>query len=1110
MKRVNASMLTMDEIKKAYSKKFFDRGLLYAREGHVKELHWNEKKQRVTAKVYGSRPYKITISFPDVKAISDDCTCPAFETYGECKHITAVLIELANRSKQDRPVEDHITSLFRTMFTEDRWDEASTASNVPKKNTDAGQRLVEEFAGMIHPAPSFTGVPFGEEKTTLDVESAVLFMPNPDGIFFSLAVELKVGEDRLFRVKDIREFLDAVKKGHDLYFTKSFSYEPEHHQFTEQDQELLDVLHIIYENEQFYDATHMYDALKKRLHIPLAYSEDLLHIAASKGSMAIDSNGRDIGELRFIQEELPFTFSVTRDEDILTLHVASVSDAMLLEEAPLLADKEKLYPINDRQRTIFQLIRTQLKKLKTKQSDPDAIYFSRDDEEAFFTHLLPKLELIGPVSLSDDALEHVNYQPFSGKVTLDLTDEYRLTADVAYHYGDQVIRPFGEVPFRQPVKPDANKLVRDTEHEQRIMAVIEQADFHYNGHELYLIEEEQQYRFLFELLPYLAREADVYYSESLKNILAAEAPAPVVELNYQESGNYLEAGFDMPGVSKDQLQALLGAIVEKKRFFRLSSGEVIPLRQDHFSQVEQLVTGLGLNPDEMVDGKVKLPGYRSLEAEEILRKEGKTRYSRAFKELLEAIRHPESGDTPLPEGLTADLRQYQVTGFQWLTSLSSYGFGGVLADDMGLGKTLQAIAYLLHEKTKAEKAGVDPGQALVISPASLTHNWKNELEKFAPTLRAHVIDGAKAERIAAFREAVDADVVITSYPKARQDDAELTKRRYTTLILDESQAIKNPATKIAKTVKTIPANRRFALSGTPVENSLDELWAVFDAVMPGLFPGKKAFRQLSDEAISRISRPFILRRLKQDVLTELPDKIESVQYSELTDDQKSLYLAYLERIQGEASQAIQSDGFQQSRMKILAGLTRLRQLCCHPSLFIEDYEGESGKLNDLLELVANAVENGRRLLIFSQFSSMLTMMKEVLEQAGYDLFYLDGQTPGKARVEMAERFNQGEKELFLISLKAGGTGLNLPGADLVVLYDLWWNPAVEEQAAGRAHRMGQKKVVQVIRMVSQGTIEEKIHELQKRKKELIDTVIQPGESSISSLTEDDIRELLSF
>jgi SNF2 family DNA or RNA helicase len=280
--------------------------------------------------------------------------------------------------------------------------------------------------------------------------------------------------------------------------------------------------------------------------------------------------------------------------------------------------------------------------------------------------------------------------------------------------------------------------------------------------------------------------------------------------------------------------------------------------------------------------------------------------------------------------------------------------------------------------------------------------------------------------------------------------------------------------------------------------------------MPEFFPNQKTFRQLGPEKVAKMIRPFLLRRLKKDVLKELPDKIETVNYSELTKQQKGLYVAYLEKIQKETKESLQRDGFQKSRIEILAGLMRLRQLCCHPSLFLENYNGDSGKLEQLMEIVGTARENGRRMLIFSQFTSMLSIIREQLKKAEVDFFYLDGQTKPKDRVNMVEQFNQGEGDVFLISLKAGNTGLNLTGADTVILYDLWWNPAVEEQAAGRAHRMGQKNVVQVIRLITQGTIEEKIYELQQSKRELIDTVVQSGDQAISKITEREIRELLNI
>ncbi|MNS42264.1 RNA polymerase-associated protein RapA [compost metagenome] len=328
--------------------------------------------------------------------------------------------------------------------------------------------------------------------------------------------------------------------------------------------------------------------------------------------------------------------------------------------------------------------------------------------------------------------------------------------------------------------------------------------------------------------------------------------------------------------------------------------------------------------------------------------------------------------------------------------------------------------------------------------------------------------------------------------------------------MDEAQAFKNHGTLTAQSVKSIEAKHRFALTGTPVENGLEELWSIFSAVFPALFPNRQAFNDLPRETIARRVRPFLLRRLKSDVLKELPEKIETVQASELLPEQKKLYAAYLAELQAETLKHLKDDDLQKHRIKILAGLTRLRQLCCHPALFVEGYNGSSAKFEQLLEIIDDCRSAGKRMLIFSQFTQMLGLIRRELGYQGVPHFYLDGQTPGADRVELCSRFNEGEGDLFLISLKAGGTGLNLTGADTVILYDLWWNPAVEQQAADRAHRIGQKNVVQVIRLVTEGTVEDKMYELQQKKKNLIEEVIQPGQESLSSLSEQDIREILSI
>ena len=397
---------------------------------------------------------------------------------------------------------------------------------------------------------------------------------------------------------------------------------------------------------------------------------------------------------------------------------------------------------------------------------------------------------------------------------------------------------------------------------------------------------------------------------------------------------------------------------------------------------------------------------------------------------------------------------------------------------------------------------------LIVCPSSLTYNWLSEFTKFAPDIQAVVVDGDKTERSKLLKEMKDVDVVITSYPLLRKDIKSFEKEDFHTVFFDEAQAFKNPVTQTARAAKKIKAAHRFALTGTPIENSLEELWSLFHVVFPELFMGLKEYSNLSRKQISRRIRPFLLRRMKEDVLAELPEKIESLESMELLPDQKKLYGAYLAKLRHDTLKHLDKDTLRKNRIRILAGLTRLRQICCHPALFVDGYKGSSAKYEQLMRIVEESKHSGRRVLIFSQFTKMLQIIGRDLAMKGQPFFYLDGQTPSKERVEICNRFNAGERDIFLISLKAGGTGLNLTGADTVILYDLWWNPAVEEQAADRAHRMGQKNDVQVIKLIARGTIEEKMNELQEKKRHLIEEIIDPGDKSSSALTEEDIREIL--
>lgn len=475
-----------------------------------------------------------------------------------------------------------------------------------------------------------------------------------------------------------------------------------------------------------------------------------------------------------------------------------------------------------------------------------------------------------------------------------------------------------------------------------------------------------------------------------------------------------------------------------------------------------------------------------------------------------------SEDLKLPEGINAEFREYQTKGFGWLWFMYKYGLNGILADDMGLGKTLQALAAIQKAK---EQDG--PAPTLVICPTTVVFNWESEIQKFAPTLTTLKLSGVDRKQF--FKEIPNYDVVITSYALVRRDINKLKEYNFRYVILDESQNIKNAMSQTAQAVKKLQASHKLALSGTPIENKLEELWSVFDFLMPGFLFSMSEFNyryvnpimERQDKTVEKRLKlqiyPFILRRMKRDVAKDLPDKVENIAYCELTDEQRDFYLQVLDSTKEELFKSIEQNGLEKSRLSIFSALLRLRQICCHPRLYDKENVKnimKSGKFEKLKVMLEEIIDEGHRILLFSQFVDMLDLIKGWLEREGIPYEYLTGKT--KDRQGAVERFNSTPSiPIFLISLKAGGTGLNLTGADYVIHYDPWWNPAVEDQATDRAYRIGQTKKVFVYRLITKNTVEEKIQKLKTVKRNLVDSVISVDRNIVKSLTMDDIREIFS-
>ncbi len=625
-------------------------------------------------------------------------------------------------------------------------------------------------------------------------------------------------------------------------------------------------------------------------------------------------------------------------------------------------------------------------------------------------------------------------------------------------------------------------------------------------------DAEQLYLLKTEGLPALAEIGEVSLSERLRACTVRDAPSLSVRATVK--GDLLDVEIDASGLAPADLEAYLDAYRRRQRFARLSNGDIVRIGAEA-REAAGLASALGVEIDELAAGSLSVSKNRAFALDALLGRAQALRAerSRSFDALVAELDRLEREELAAPAGLAAELRAYQLDGFRWLETMGRLGFGCVLADDMGLGKTVQVIAHILARKDAGEG-----GCTLVVAPASLVCNWLAELERFAPGLCARAMVGTPSERACKIEHVGELDVAVTSYDLLRRDVELYAAQRFARVVADEAQYIKNPRAQVSRAIRCIPAGARIALTGTPIENRLAELWSIFDFAVPGLLGGRTEFAKRFEspveggdaeaaQALRALTGPFMLRRVKEDVLADLPEKTESTVYVELGPEQKMLYLASQDRL----ARQVQNRGnerFREEKLQVLAELTKLRQICCDPRLHFEDYAGPSAKLEACAELVAAAIEGSHQVLVFSQFAEMLALIEGALKTRGIACERLVGATSREERARMVERFQAGEVPVLLVSLKAGGVGLNLTAADTVIHYDPWWNVAARDQATDRAHRIGQKRAVNVIDLVARDTVEERIQKMQGRKRELVDAVLSGAASSTAALDRESLLALL--
>ena len=574
---------------------------------------------------------------------------------------------------------------------------------------------------------------------------------------------------------------------------------------------------------------------------------------------------------------------------------------------------------------------------------------------------------------------------------------------------------------------------------------------------------------------------------------------PNITLDISQSRNgYMGMKLDIEGVDSNEYREIFSSYKNNNRLYRMKNGAYLDLKDKDIEQAFKLIDILNIYNDF---DNMKIPNNKAIYLEKLIEDEDLSfvNGSKYVSNVVKKFDKVKSKNYEIPKDLNATLRDYQVSGFEFFKTLSDYQFGGILADEMGLGKTIQTIAFLLSNKDK---------KSIVITPTALIYNWKNELEKFAPTLKVGLLHAAKSEREKILDNIDNYDVILTTYTTYKNDIDKYKNINFDYCIIDEAQNIKNPDAIITKAIKNVNAKVKFALTGTPIENNLMELWSIFDFIMPGYLYNKSKFKSIfvnNDKNIidlKNLIKPFILRRTKKEVITELPDKIEQKIIIDLEKEHKRAYKGYVNLI----TRKIKENN--QDNITVFSYLTKLRQLCLSPELMVKNYQGKNSKLDVLINIINDSSDE--KILVFSQFTKVLEVIGKRLNEENISYSYLDGKTSAKDRVKLVEEFNTNNNKVFLISLKAGGTGLNLTSANIVVHFDPWWNPAVEDQASDRAHRIGQKNVVNVIKLIAKGTAEERVINLQETKKELIEDVINgnlDNSSTLKNLSKDDIIDL---
>lgn len=1165
-------MLNFRKLKKDYSPAILKEGRTLYDKGMVvsaKIVNLNANSVRLNCRVTGSfdNTYQceIEIDRRESSTTDSDCDCPY--KY-DCQHLAAVLFYL----------EEHFDSILVSYSKETDLEKSQTidkkeiatlretikeaeTKEVVKRDKKKQKELLQEYVGasqVLGQSPFFLPA---EQLDEDKAELAVIFSNQSQQIFdhhnspeIQLALRLPFRSKPL-NVPNIKEFLDAVRYHEPLYFgSKRYFFT-----LASFDVESAQILKMVMDSARFPDAKE-----ERNQRVAQIDAEAFGTILACAYEMAMSRPKQigALGEQDIDYQPMPCLYSGSLEEPLrfspsnaqlrFELEYLEAPAPKILLKPTIVLDGEKSLILEEvrlfecaKPGMIYNNVfyrfppairRKHLRNLPVIRNItiPEPLF------GAFVENAMPELLRFADVS-NREVIERFVTLPFAGELSAECDIHYlngELEASLHFIYDKIKVSAASSQLTIDHIEPFVTKqgiLARSLTEEQKIVDDLFQ-DFLFDPAQgIFIAKTDKKIvEFMTEVIPAYQHRVKFNCPENLLDQFIYDDTRFKLSLRETDRIDVYEVDLkvegELNGTTVDQLwECLLSkrAFIElagkkgnKKKGASEQSGKahkILVLDLERLAPVVQIFDEMGIN--KLDDHKEERPlwSLASIDATQF----AGLPIEFSMTERLAQVQQQMLGtreivNQEVPPVIQATLRGYQLEGVNWLERLRYMHLSGILADDMGLGKTLQAIIAVTQSKLANPHA-----ISIVVCPTSLVYNWKEEFNKFNPQLKVLPIDGTPAQRKKLLNDVKKYDVVVISYSLLQKDIEYYHEVPFDYAILDEAQHIKNRGTRNAKSVKMIQAAHRLILTGTPIENSLDELWSLFDFLMPGLLSSydrfvEKYIRSPKDnkegkslETLRRKVSPFILRRMKKDVLAELPPVSEIVYHCHLSETQRELYHSYAASAREELSQLVKKEGFDRVQIHVLATLTRLKQICCHPAIFAKERPeiGDSAKYDMLMELLQTLIEGKHKTVVFSQYTRMLNIMREDLQQRGIPFEYLDGTS--KNRLGIVKKFNEEENvPVFLVSLKAGGTGLNLVGADTVIHYDMWWNPAVENQATDRVHRLGQKNSVSSYKLITLNTIEEKILEMQNRKKGLVKKIVSCDEEAISKLTWEEVLELL--